>query len=518
MEVIDRHIKEMCDQIQADRFKAALGLNREGFNHMTITAENTTQTVTLDTQDGTVLRLIDGNQTLANEGALAVVDRTLDTDQSRFLPVSWLKGHELNGMSQMNGGYDPETFEVCEFQIGDRVRVTGSQYEFGYEGVIESMPATNGDDCIVAIDFPHTARLSYLLDRLVKVDRPDPLKEMRDGLMRAFGFDPEPVVEDDEPEEEPLAEWEKELLYGPRFSVDDVLVLNPSGERAESHGHWSGLRVTVKRDDEGSTSIFVKPLDERPDGYGLSPFFWEREDFRPFDVADFRVGDIVEGRNLVHGDEGEVPTGTVTRLEGDFGGEFEINWTSGPACLVNSGPLGYSRKPATLVGVAPKPEAEFAVGDTVTVAGNAVSGHYLRIGSQAEVEAVTYIEDGPNAGKYEYRVGGIEDYEGTPLTQFLVSDDVAVYVPEPEFEDFTFEAGQEIASSDVLDDLPMGTVVIVNGDEASPSIKLGSNEFGRLNRWNSSGKGQPISYFMRGEVEQAADGGGSLVIGYVPTV
>jgi hypothetical protein len=475
-------------------------INREGSNYMTITAENaTTETVTLSTQDGTVVRLINGDYTLAPAGALAVVDRSRDTDQSRFLPISWLKGHVVNDMAQMDGGYDPETFEVCEFQVGDRVRVVGTIFENGFEGVIESIPAVNSDDCTVAVDTGSTATLTYGFDVLEKI-------EVEDDCCASY-------YEDDEP----LAEWEKELLG---YSTPDalqpgdiaVIVVEDSRKQGDEMdmSEWDGLRFVVESSNDWDYVLVNGSIDTRPDKYD-SDFHWPKGQVRRFEAKDFRVGDLVE--SIQFGENGEPAKAVVTRLDGEFGGDIEVNWTEGLSTLVAYGPIGARRFHLTLTGVAPAAEPEFAVGDTVTVTGNTVSGHYLRVGTTATVEATKLIKDGDHAGKFEFQVIGQQDDDRTALTQFLLVDDLEGV------SDFTFEAGQEIGSSDVLADLPMGTVLVVNEDVESPVVKLGSGSFGRLNRWNSgSHRTAPIAYFEDDMVAQAADGGGTLVIGYVPTV
>jgi hypothetical protein len=466
---------------------------------MTMTTENTTQTVTLDTPSGTVVRLINGDYTLAPAGALAVVDRSLDTDSGRYLPVSWLKGHSVNGMSQMDGGYEPETFEVCEFQVGDRVRVVGTVFEKGFEGVIDSIPATNVDDCTVKVDTGSTATLSYTFDVLEKIEDP---------------FDAY--------EDEPLAEWEKELLGYVEPEADllqpgDIGVIDLPANRLLGDemdmSEWNGLRFVVEGKNTYDYVLSNGSIDTRPDEYDCD-FHFPLGQVRRFEARDFRVGDLVESAQF--GEDGEPAKAVVTRLDGEFGGDIEVNWTEGLSTLVAYGPIGARRAYLTLTGVQVEPKAEpkFAVGDTVLVSGNTVSGHYLRVGSQAKVAKVNLIEDGDHAGDYEFVVDGIEDRDGTPLTQYLITPDLT------EVADFTFEAGQEIGSSDVLADLPMGTVLVVNEDVESPVVKLGSGSFGRLNRFNgkTANRVTPVAYFEDETVAQAADGGGSLVIGYVPAV
>lgn len=53
-------------------------------------------------------------------------------------------------------------------------------------------------------------------------------------------------------------------------------------------------------------------------------------------------------------------------------------------------------------------------------------------------------------------------------------------VPQPRKENWVFEPGQQIAHRDVLNDLPMGTVVIGFSYWGSPYVKLGRNRWGRM--------------------------------------
>jgi hypothetical protein len=380
-------------------------INREGFHHMTVTTENTTQ-VTLDTEDGTIIRLIDGSQTHADEGALGVVDRTLGTDQTCYLPVTWLKGHEKDGMSQMNGGYSPETFEVCEFQVGDRVRVINSQFEFGHEGVIASIPATNGDDCIVAVDFPCTMSLSYLFDRLEKVTIVDPLKALRDGLMRAFGQPVPDEPEDDccasyyEDDEEPLAEWEKELLYGDvvePVSTDlqpgDIAVIDLPADRLLGDemdmSEWEGLRFVVGTGSNGWDYELVDGvIDSRPDKYD-GDFYWPKGQVRRFEAYDYCEGDLVESYRF--GKNGQPAKAVVTRLEGEFGGDIEVNWTEGLDTLVAYGPIGARREHLTLVGVQEETGFEFEAGQEVSPEALADLPHETVLTVENGVALIAYL-------------------------------------------------------------------------------------------------------------------------------
>lgn len=357
---------------------------------MTITAE-TTNTVTLDTEDGTIIRLINDYSLTAQVGALAVVDRSLTrVEQDRYLPVTWLSGHskeqEVGGerktYTQMDGGYHADAFEVFEFQVGDRVRVVNSLFENGSEGVIVAIPATNGDDCVVDMEFPHNASLSYLFDRLVKVDRPDPLISFRDALMRAFGqvaVAEEPPVDlsyeqedfdyydEDETfgyDEEPLAEWEKELLYGGEpvsLNPGDIAVLAIEESRKQGDemdmSEWEGLRFVVGiNSTEWDFELLNDSIDSRPDQYE-GDFFWPKGQVRAFDPQrDFRVGDIVEADR--YGEGGRPARAVVTALEGDFGGDIEVNWTEALSTLVAYGPLGAMRRYLTVVGVQGEEEPE----------------------------------------------------------------------------------------------------------------------------------------------------------------
>lgn len=69
------------------------------------------------------------------------------------------------------------------------------------------------------------------------------------------------------PEHEPLADWERELLYGSTPTVGDTVAIV-----AETTPRWNGFQAEVIRVDE--MHAYLKPLSTRPDGHGRREFAW----------------------------------------------------------------------------------------------------------------------------------------------------------------------------------------------------------------------------------------------------
>lgn len=349
---------------------------------------------TLDTPEGTIIRLREERPLFCPAGALAFVgDGSGTSNPGAFLDVRWLCGHgdSASMRVQSDGGYYPDGFEIFGFQIGDRVRVHGQASVV--EGSIYSVPAPNGEDCLVHLD---------------------------GGEALPFAF------------------ADLELLSLPEKG--DVLVLDPRVSNAWKN-QWRGLRVRFI--NTWADDYFVKPLGLRPDGFDRSSFYWSASDFRPFDPKrDFRVGDRV----VADFGMGQVK-GYVTRLDGTFGADIEVAWISGFALAGKT--LGTTRKNLTLI-------------------------------------------DGDHEKVFSF----------------------------PGYEDFTFEAGQEIGSPDVLDELPTGTVLIEPGLDDLPIIKL-SGRFGSLNPYDEGPTETdplPISYYEDEYVRRVLEDGDPLMIAYVPAL
>jgi hypothetical protein len=398
-------------------------------NYMTTTiTEQAVQRPTLDTPEGTVIRLTDNTMMNAPIGALAVVSDgsgLLDPD-GRFLDVRWIKDQG----NQNDGGYPAHVFEIHEFQVGDAVEVVGLTPENGYTGIIETIPAHNNDDCIVAVE-DNGLSLSYKFSSLKEIEK----------FVSDF---PEQDDLDDDHDEEPLADWELELLSTPNTEpkAGDVVVIDAGPEFAK----WNGLRFRLKdADPNWMPDLENGTIDSRPDGH-KGDFFWDFDKLRAFDATrDFRLGDTVESAKYAESWQVDKVRGTVVNLDRHLGGDIEVDWTEGPQRLTQLHAVGAFRKHLTLVG-------------------------------------------------------------GSALV--------------PTIEGFGFEVDQEIGSSDVLGDLPVGTTLIVNGDEASPVITLDKGRFGRLNRYGLQAEDEwsARAYFEQQAVVWAADSDeASLVIGYLPS-
>ena len=418
-----------CEPIRAAHHQ------RKG-NTMTMTTTANPR-ATLDTVEGTVVRLVgDKGYFVAPIGSLAFVgDGTAVLDANSFLDITWARSAGGALPAQMDGGYIAEDFEVCEFQIGDRVRVK-SLYprDPGHEGVITGVPGVFGDDCMVAYAEPAWNRdLSHKFSSLEKVAKEETTQEIVNRIMQKLYGDTLVPLYTEEPKKE--------------FAVGDIAVIDADGANVSGfYDRWNGRRFPVKSHDGHKPQLADGVIDNRVDGFA-GDFFFGGDNLRAFDPArDFKVGDKVVAPYYGHTSDGVTPAGgIVTDLEPLFGGNIMVDWTQGPGHLALGGGLGCRRANLTLV---------------------------------SELAA-----------------------------------DKAVQTGKP----FVFEAGQEIGSSDVLADLPAGTVVYRTHDQESPIVKLVSGNFGRINRYATPAEVdfQSVS-FEDADLAQLTDGGNVLMIGFVP--
>lgn len=378
-----------------------------------------------------------------------------------------------------------EATSTTQFNVGDRVRVSTTTMESGYEGFIEEIPALNGDDCQVDIDTPYEVSLSYRFEQLTKI---------------------EDEIEDMDEDEETF----KSVQQTTKYEVGDIMVIDITGPKVEQFQDWQGLRFPLAETSTVIDMLFLAngKIDMRPDNID-SDFFWDEKWLRPFDPAtDFRAGDIVEAAR--YSLEGAPAKGVVTQPHLLMGGDIEIDWISGPPALVAYGPIGASRKYLKLAGVSvPRPEVEpepLKVGDRVKVIDNVGDSHAVLDGlgvvTAVEGDLLTVLQDnGTKTAMFDFRFERSDEPE------------------QPIRSDFDFEAGQEIGSSDVLADLPLGTVLVRGDDMISPIVKLGQGRFGRLNRYalmSSDGRGL-LAHDETDFVRAAADGPSALLIAYVPS-
>jgi hypothetical protein len=414
---------------------------------MTDNETTTANQATIDTPVGTVLVLREGKGS-AKAGALAVVEG-LGMLSNNTLKVRWLRDQgEL-----ADGGWFAWRFDIHRLQVGDRVRAEHaiSTREREYEGVIESV--TPAGNFMVRIESPENAAgrtMGFFDTSLVKIeDAPEDL-----------------WVWDEDPSDE-LAEWERELL-APEFTEGDIVVITDYNGDTESA--WIGKRFTVWSDEGDSVRLNNAEIDTRPDIPGsITKFFWDKDQLRAFDPKqDFRVGDLVSYHNPSN-------RGVVTSLEngfetGNFGGDIKVRFTEGEGLAGWEG--GASRWFCKLVGHEPVTEGEvveeepapsFEVGDRVVIVGNTDEYHYLAVGTEGTVLSYDAEDD-------EYMVEGV-DFDGYGETQWVDPSDLKPAPVYAEYEDFGFEAGQEIGSVDVLEDLPVGTVLYYDTDRDDPIAK-----------------------------------------------
>lgn len=61
------------------------------------------------------------------------------------------------------------------------------------------------------------------------------------------------------------------------LKVGDIAIIQ---DCAGEHQEWDGLRCEVVETslDFAVPFVYVRPLSERPDGYGTEPFLWTRKD------------------------------------------------------------------------------------------------------------------------------------------------------------------------------------------------------------------------------------------------
>lgn len=308
--------------------------NQEDTTSMTTTQNATKAKPTARTPDGTILRLVDAGFMSAKTGALAVVDGSKRHRASHpdNVPVRWIKGAN----DSVDGTYMPYRFELTGFAIGDKVRVGGGSIWAGGKGVIESE---------------------------AKVTKLDVRVHLESGMR--IGAD----LANLELVEQPLAEWEKELLgkaEPARLKAGEIAVI--AGGRKDFHG----LRGKVVRDN-GSGNTRLKPIDPRPDAnvYNFgdhSEFWYPTEHLRAFDAAkDFKVGDRVEG----YGSDGTI---TSLRPVGGVGSLVMVRWGVKFYDHKSGQTLSATRSRLKLVGgeapkpkPAPKPASKFKAGDKLRV-------------------------------------------------------------------------------------------------------------------------------------------------------
>jgi hypothetical protein len=379
---------------------------------------------------------------------------------------------------------NPET-AGASFKVGDRVRVINLFMESGREGVIESLETRNGDDCMVQLD-GYNRCLSYNFKNLVKIEAE---------------VEVEVETEDDEPED---------VIEAVAFEAGDIVVIEVPTSHIAALGNWQGLRFRVVSVARNMLFLEDGAIDTRPDGR-RGNFYWDIPWLRAFDpTRDFKVGDIVDASRYKS-------KGVITNPEIFLGGDIEVNWTEGRESLVAYGPIGASRRYLTLIGTerpAPEPEVEpepepepLAVGDRVKVI-DARGDWAAELGALGEVVGL---------GEFDKDLLRVLQDNGVMCSQkrrrFERTDE-----PKP----FVAEVGAKIESSAVLAGLPIGTVVIVNGDERSPIVKLDQDRFGRLNRYGLDGYGysEALAYFEDEGVASAADSEDSrhsVVIVFVPS-
>jgi hypothetical protein len=211
--------------------------------------------------------------------------------------------------------------------------------------------------------------------------------------------------------------------------------------------------------------------------------------------AKFAVGDRVfwmaEGYNPEHAIDKW--SGTVIEvLDADTFGDFRIVFDC------ETIPTAQNHLAMNLHAL---PAPTFEVGDRVVIVGNTDEYHYLAVGTEGTVLSYDAEDD-------EYMVEGI-DFDGYGETQWVDPSDLKLAPVYAEYEDFGFEAGQEIGSVDVLEDLPVGTVLYVQDDEDDPMTKAPNGKFYSL-YYDGDGCEEDVA----DEIESRWP----VIIGYVPSV
>jgi hypothetical protein len=274
--------------------------------------------------------------------------------------------------------------------------------------------------------------------------------------LTVIGVDPESV--EPEPEPEAVAEFEPAFKKGDRLEVVGNSPHNPAGK----HHYEVGTIVTATSDARESGAIGVE-------GYSFRYF---RDLFQTLLVTDLvaapepeplKVGDRVKVIDNGGSDDAILDAlGTVTKVGSNE--LLTVEQDNGLTCQQFAFRFEATDEPA------PEPEPEeFKVGDRVKVID--ARGH-----SKAELYAlgtVTRLDD--------ELIEVLQD-NGVTCHQLAFRFE-ATDEPKP------LMAGQSITTKEEADRLPMGSVVVCNGEERSPQVKLSGGLFGRINRYGVRGSG-----------------------------
>lgn len=389
---------------------------------MTITTETTSRTTF---EIGDRVRLVSSEHLVASPGAYGVITdiETSGNYAFDFVRVEWDRFTNDLHRNQMNGYYTASKFE--------RVEAVTIMDEAGYYALPAGVKLLDKDGDYLVLREDGTAALTCVysdgeMENTGLLD-PDeatnylPMAVLNPEILGDFAT-ADPYFELF-PDEEPLAEWEKELL-GESVAADwSDPIVHTAFEAGDKVRVSDNPKCITAVDREGQVT----------DRYAGKVGVVLKDDSDIFKLGNY-----------------------VVKVEDPY---FNTQFIA-PEHLT------LVREPAFEIGARLK-----VIGNDAT---NPAGEHHFEIGDVVNVvDGTGYSDIYDPADIVAVRTTVLRF--GSYHTQWIKASDLTDTFPE--YEDFGFEVGQEFTGTEVMDELPQGAVVYLTDTRVSPSIKAGNGNW-----------------------------------------